>query len=528
MKVSKKELAKLPSLILVWVSIIVIFDLLGVLSGDLPDVLLEWGTPKRWLYFFRAFWDISSIIVLSIAGLIAWRQLSGKRVDTGILRIGRSRVGVLVGVMLMLRIFVAPFLAHGGDMTCYLLAGYNVANGRDTYEMSLSEYGGPHIPRIVGERDRFVVDYPPLWSLLLGVSYSASQILFKNNLFAYIFSIKLWIILADLALAYVMYRTLKEEQGEVEGYSIAAFYLLCPFPLLIGAIWGQMDVTYSLTTLLAAILFVKRRYLYSGILLGLGFGLKYFPLILAPIFFYSVRERRSKIEFLAGLISTTIFSILLPYLIWGSTGVENFVATLRNLSSDRGTLLSIPYAIEIVCEIVGARGPLIRTWFLLKENSLVNKFWILPLLWIYHKWRKQTRSELFELELKDLLRPLICALIVFFAFRFWVTEQMMMILFTLSTVLVYLENREGWDYLQLLWYTLILWAFINLRLGHHLLLPIWDYVHVWAGYMTYQGSRYMFWMRSVTGTVITLYLTMYNFQFLGSLVEKWKSEEPIT
>ena len=523
MRIGEKELSRLLLLILIWVSVFIILDLLGILAGDIPDSLLKWDAANRWLYFFRTFWDISCITVLSIAGLTAWRQLPGGEIKVKMLRFDRNRAIGLIALMLAARILVAPFLAHGGDMTCYLLAGYNVANGRDTYEMRLSEYDGPHIPRIVGGGDRFIVDYPPFWSLLLGFSYILSETLFKNNLFAYIFSIKLWIIAADLALAYVMYTILKEEQTDLEGYSIATFYFLCPFPLLIGAIWGQMDVIYSLTTLLAAVLLVRKRYLQSGFLLGLGFGLKYYPVILAPIFFYATRQRRDKIKFLAGLVTMMALTLTLPYLFWGSAGATNFIATMQNLSNDRGTLLSVPYAIEIICEVVRAQGSLIRAWFRLKENSIVNKSWILPLLWIYYRWKEQVQSKPHEIKLKDLLKPSIGALIIFFAFRFWVTEQMLMVLFTFSLVLVYLENGKGWNYIQLLWTTLILWSFINLRLGHHLLLPIWDHVDIWANFITYQGSRYVFWMRSVTGTVLSLYLVFYNLQFLRTVIKSWES-----
>jgi len=218
-------------------------------------------------------------------------------------------------------------------------------------------------------------------------------------------------------------------------------------------------------------------------------------------------------------------AVLLPYLLWGSTGAERFLGAMQNLSGDRGTLLSIPYAIEIICE-TSKKGFLIGTWFWLKENALINKFWILPLLWVYHRWKEQIRSKDYELSLNDLLRPLISVLIVFFTFRFWVTEQMMMILFVLSTVLVYLDKGKNWNYTRFLWSTLILWTFINLRLGHHLLLPIWDHVSAWANFITYQGSRYTFWMRSVTGTILTLYLTFYNYRFFRALTEDWVGGTP--
>ena len=147
---------------------------------------------------------------------------------------------------------------------------------------------------------------------------------------------------------------------------------------------------------------------------------------------------------------------------------------------------------------------------------------MLPMIWLYlrHERLVSAKSSGSGPTLEEVLPSSISALLILMTFKFWVTEQLFLTPLTLSILYSYSTNAEDSDYLNLLWILLVLSCLLTTRLGHHLLLPVWDLVKGWAFHITYLGNRYMFWMRSLTSSLVGLYIATFNLTYVYVLQKR--------
>ena len=179
--------------------------------------------------------------------------------DSGIGKVGQGRFltspllerkHVWLSILLcsaVLRIVLAPFTGHPYDMSIWMETGRYVAEGRSPYELQIH------------------LGYPPLWGFWCGASYVLSNLILPGNLFAYIFAIKLPIIAADLAHRVGDHhfrshsRNLQSKSNNPSSKelafrrSLAALFLLNPFVLTVGVVWGMMDNIAALLIVLVAL-----------------------------------------------------------------------------------------------------------------------------------------------------------------------------------------------------------------------------------------------------------------------------------
>jgi hypothetical protein len=220
-------------------------------------------------------------------------------------------------VALAVRVIIAPFTGHPYDLKIWLDTGSYVAQGRSPYELY------DHI------------GYPPLWALWAGVSYLASSFVWKGNPFLYILIIKLPIIAADFGLALVLtdlYQTgrrrlalagdQKPQKKSGLGSNLAAIFLLSPFTIVVGAVWGMMDNLAALLIATAAVAFFARRDVRAGVLYGLSVSLKLYPIILFPAFgVYLLKEKEGRLKRLVSFFGSSAVALgvtaLLPFPLFG-------------------------------------------------------------------------------------------------------------------------------------------------------------------------------------------------------------------
>jgi len=509
---------------LVWIAVVVSLQISPVLIEDLIELSMQLNQENfPWYYFFQVIWGASSILSLAIIAHLSltysdWRisLVQNSKLD----KIGMT-TKLVVGALL--RALPSPFLSQGGDTTTFLLTGYYMSHGQNPYNMTFDGYGGPTIPlfnlrgRVLGE-GIYTLGYPPLWGIFCSASYILSSLIVPDNLFAYIFSIKSWIIASDLLVAFLLKRIATDIRNEEVGKRVFSYYLLCPLPILV-CIWGQIDSSVTLLILLAVFLYVKGRYLLTGVCLGAGFALKYYPILFVPIFFFSLRGRRKQVGYLAlTIVSATVFS-LLPFVVLPREAAISFFDFSLFLIGDMGTLFTPFYVAETLVQITG-KDAWIWAWFWLKENPIIRNFWLLPLIWLFLIWKRACCSSPEFLGIKELIPMMISVEIIFLTFVYWTTEQLVICLLALSLLDRYCFHQERKGYVEAIWVTTSLHAFFNLRLGSRLLMPIWNQVKYWAIHITHQGSLYMFWMRSITTATITLFFVTYNIeQLIANLKE---------
>jgi hypothetical protein len=153
------------------------------------------------------------------------------------------------------------------------------------------------------------VGYPPLWPLWCDVAYRV-YLFSANNLEAWRFMIKLPLILAHLALAFVAGEFAASRFDRGTARRVLIFVLTGSFFVFIGAMWGQINTLSAFLTFLAFYTLIKGRTKLSALLLGLAVTLKVYPLIVLPAFFAYIMRRENAKE--AGKFA--LYTIAVPIL----------------------------------------------------------------------------------------------------------------------------------------------------------------------------------------------------------------------
>jgi hypothetical protein len=198
-----------------------------------------------------------------------------------------------------LRLAMAPFTGHPYDLGIWMTTGRYVAAGTSPY------LAHPHI------------GYPPLWAIWCGVAYLASSFISRGNQFVYIFAIKIPIIIADFVLA-IMILTISKNppvSSTNTGRILATSFLLNPYVLIVGVIWGMMDNLVAILLILSIMLLTTRPTL-SGVSASIAVALKLYPILFVPIllvFTLRTREPAHIAKWISAFLATSVVTILFPF-----------------------------------------------------------------------------------------------------------------------------------------------------------------------------------------------------------------------
>jgi len=213
---------------------------------------------------------------------------------------------------LLARLVLSPLTGHPWDLKVWLDVGKRVMEG-DVLLYSLN--GRP-------EWMWGYYAYPPGWMGWCGLVY-----LFNFNIHLYAWILKLPIILSDLATGYLIHITMKKlGRSEAESTLGAALYILNPVSIFISSVWGMFDAIPAMLTMMALNLFVDKKELRSGILLGLGVLFKLYPLFLISAFLHRARRCGTPPSKLVGFLSATTAAPLaasIPFILRDFKGYAN-------------------------------------------------------------------------------------------------------------------------------------------------------------------------------------------------------------
>jgi hypothetical protein len=223
------------------------------------------------------------------------KELAGLNVSLSDQKVWYAVLGFSVAV----RLATAPFTGNPYDLGIWMNTGSYVGFGRSPYDLH------PHI------------GYPPLWALWCWVSYMISNTILPGNQFAYISAIKTPILCADYVLISMLLQQSKQHSIP-RGRILSALYLLNPYVLIIGVVWGMMDNLVGVLVI-TSLLLIKNRPSWSGISLALGVALKIYPILFLPLmiaFLASTQKIQNIAQWTIAFITTSIISIWLPFLIF--------------------------------------------------------------------------------------------------------------------------------------------------------------------------------------------------------------------
>ncbi|MFB0562648.1 MAG: glycosyltransferase 87 family protein [Candidatus Lokiarchaeia archaeon] len=265
--------------------------------------------------------------------------------------------------------------------------------------------------------------YPLFFYLILIFSYFPADLISDNfYLFGQTVSvseklfIKLPFIISDLLIAYMLYRILSENRKGKYAMFIALFYLLNPLSIFTSSVYGTFDSISILFSVLGFYHFLHRRYGLSGLELGIGFGIKFEPAVLIPVFLlFMWKEAKREIpKFLLYFGGPATLSIILPAIIYYDplTHYWTFRFSASNLATSWTRDIS-----QMMDPNMTYRALLLRCGFyeIVFYSTLIEVaiFGGLFLLFIFFVWRK----GLFEVYSQSRLEYLTaCGIAVYMIF----------------------------------------------------------------------------------------------------------------
>ncbi len=242
----------------------------------------------------------------------------------------------------LLRLVLAPFTGHPSDLSIWMAAGANVAHLLSPYEPR------PHL------------GYPPLWAFWCGAAYALSNSIMPGNMFLYIFLIKIPIVMADLAIAWLLI------SGTIHGtrpslrsndhsaIARAELFLFNPYTIIVGVVWSMMDNIVVLFVVLMVLALANGKYAWAGLLLALSISLKLYPILFLPVCLIYFIKNKGPVEqilrFLVALSATAFVVVTLPFLIlhWDPGGLLGVLVAqgvrIPGGISPMGMLIYLPQA----------------------------------------------------------------------------------------------------------------------------------------------------------------------------------------
>jgi Gpi18-like mannosyltransferase len=220
-------------------------------------------------------------------------------------------------------------------------------------------------PNVLGVATNTLVLPLESWKLPPVITSPLFNLLSKIPLFA-----------ADLLIGIIIYDVVRDLRNEKEARFSFILWFFNPLVIYIDSIHGQYDALPALMTVLSFCLFYKRKYLASGIALGLGTLFKIYPIFLAPLYLFTaarlekgksirINENAQQIfvswsKFIGGML-LSFFPFLIPLI--NSNMIHDIFSRTILTSLGGLTLFNIAYApgLQWLLPYIAGRAGLVST-----------------------------------------------------------------------------------------------------------------------------------------------------------------------
>ena len=135
-----------------------------------------------------------------------------------------------------------------------------------------------------------------------------------------------------LILSGLILLKLEEKKGNKHAFLISLFYTVNPFFLYLVSFWGSDECIVPLLILLPIYLYERRNYTLATLSIVLGAGLKYFPILLAPLIWIYSKDWSERIM-QTMLFIGFLFLVTLPFYL---IAPENFLYQFQDLIGEKG------------------------------------------------------------------------------------------------------------------------------------------------------------------------------------------------
>jgi hypothetical protein len=353
-----------------------------------------------------------------------------------------TRELAIVLTSVLIQMLLGFFLGHYFDQRVFMATGYVVGSGGDPYKPIelVHVFENPLLNGFVP-----TIGYPPLWPLVLGLIYRVSYGLVQN-VFVYNFATKIPIMMANIALAYLVRKILLNLHSDKKKAEAAWLFLLFnPFVILTTAAWGQIDSFAALLCVSSLYIVTKGRIKESAFLLAISIAVKPVALALVPLplLFSGRLISRKNLLFLVVFAAIFLLFVLIPFAVLG---------------------WSIPLSSNNFTNRFGMAGGL--TVFSLAEiiqgsPIIPSSLWFIGFLWVpalfigyYFVYRNPPCS------MGDIVTKSIGLVLVFFLMRSWLSEPNLNLLLPLMLIAVGLGKMEKRVF-HLFWIIPLVFMIIN-------------------------------------------------------------------
>jgi hypothetical protein len=328
----------------------------------------------------------------------------------------------LLAASILLQLALAPLLGHSWDTKIFMATGYLVGTGQTPYLAqnlaAVFHHTGFGVISSVG--------YPPPWPLVLGLLYRGVHAV-TANLIVYNVAIKLPLICADIALAYLVAAMLTSVGAESATARRAwVFLLFNPFLLYVSAAWGQIDVLVALLAVAALAALNGRRVAGSAVLLALTVCFKPIaaPIALVALVYLLGRSRGQAARYAAVFVVAVLAFYVAPFFAFGWSRAP-FLLRLNDHFVMNGTM-----SLTTVARLF--RDPLLMT----------GRWWLLGLLWIPALAVGVVALRRGVGGFDDLVKKSTALVLIFFLTRTWLSEPNIVLVVPLALILTSLGELD--------------------------------------------------------------------------------------
>jgi hypothetical protein len=363
----------------------------------------------------------------------------------------RNREILLVALSILIQIPLAVLLGHYYDQKIAMATGYLVSQGLSPFETSNFVGVFPHfllngIIRGIG--------YPPPWPLILGGIFSASYAVMPNIYF-YNFMIKVPIIIANVALAYLIRGILQKTQTSTIANAAWLFVFFNPFVLLATTAWGSIESIVAFLSISSLYLANRGKIKTSAALMALAVLFKpiALPLIGLPLFAAAAKKHSKKAEYLSVFSAVGLIGFFVPFYLF------NWASPLApGTWNSHFMMLGSLTPLNIV--------ELFQAPILPSGLDFLGFIWIPALLAGYYFVHRDPPKSIGDFAAKGAALTLL-----FFVTRLWLSETNVTLVLALI-LLTLTSNKSSFRGFHFLWLVPLIFMFLNWAIPQLFFLPL--------------------------------------------------------
>jgi hypothetical protein len=418
-----------------------------------------------------------------------------------------SRIILLLIFGISIREALSPFTGHPYDFELWVRLGYYLSQGQSPYVLH------PPVPGLSFPATSAVISwpgYPPIWPVFTALIYKFYASIGFQNRFFYYFLLKQPMIAADIANALIIRKLVSQYSNAPQGFKALAFWIFCPYTIIISSVWGMFDQIVLLLVLLS-IYFIGKT-LGSSLLESLGIALKLLPVIFLPLFI-GVQENRKKI-LLYGVFSA-VFALLLaffPFYFYGGWDVSGLTSVAVH---DVNRVANSLNYWQVILGYLQAHEPISPSvYYGLLDLDYV---WI-PLVLVasyYCITSIRSRSNLN----RNLMLSCLFIVLVFFLTKSAISEQFVIYFLGFAVFDYYVvSSRQRRLLFHAVWLSALAFLIINSALLDYFLFPLSTYYYNLSLNLdaTAFGTYFQYWI-DVPAILFTIFCALYLVNLLGEI-----------